>query len=529
MTLMKRTFKRFLSLLLVMLTLVSVVSVAASAVSIPSVSTSKYITCYSQKENDEDGKLWAYSDSALTTKTGGYISIATDECKIVAFSSDGRAVRIKYPTSTSTKTAWFYRKDFVARDVVTNGAIRAETAAQSITAYKYASTSRGKLGTISKGDKVYVVGGSYTSTWSQVIYPVDSNGTYKMGWIKTSALPISSTKVALSSSSASLTVGGTKTLTATLTPSNSTDSITWKSSNTSVATVSSSGKISAIAAGTAKITATATSGKSATCTVTVTAGSSATTETVKLSPTSTTIVVGKTATLKATVTGGSVSAWSSSNTSVATVDSTGKVTAKKAGTAKITVTTSGGKTASCTVKVVNITVYKQKDSRWSSYAYGYSNTAGTKKATIGSAGCGLLSLTNAVYYLNGTFISPKTIADYSLKNGYRINGVGTAFGLYKSFADSQGSKYGIKYVHYTSSWATLRSDLNKGYVAICSKSGHIMTIVDYDANTGKYLLLDSYPSSNRGTSKTGYIWATYSYLKNTVGLRNSFYVLKSTK
>ena len=55
--------------------------------------------------------------------------------------------------------------------------------------------------------------------------------------------------------------------------------------------------------------------------------------------------------------------WSSSNTAVAAVDANGKVTAKKDGTAKITVKTEyGGKTATCTVtvknKIVNVTGVK---------------------------------------------------------------------------------------------------------------------------------------------------------------------------
>ena len=58
-----------------------------------------------------------------------------------------------------------------------------------------------------------------------------------------------------------LKVGGTKTLDATTTPANQT--VTWTSSNTSVATVTSAGKITAVAAGTAVVTATITIGEGA--------------------------------------------------------------------------------------------------------------------------------------------------------------------------------------------------------------------------------------------------------------------------
>lgn len=83
---------------------------------------------------------------------------------------------------------------------------------------------------------------------------------------------ISVSSVTITPSTLSLFIGKTSTLTANVRPSNATDnSVTWSSSNTAVATVNSSGKVTAVAAGTATITATANdgSGKKATCAVTV--------------------------------------------------------------------------------------------------------------------------------------------------------------------------------------------------------------------------------------------------------------------
>lgn len=79
------------------------------------------------------------------------------------------------------------------------------------------------------------------------------------------------TGVTLDKTSASLTVGGTETLTATVNPDDATDkTVTWKSSDESVATVDD-GVVTAVAAGTATITVTTTDGsKTATCEVTVT-------------------------------------------------------------------------------------------------------------------------------------------------------------------------------------------------------------------------------------------------------------------
>lgn len=168
---------------------------------------------------------------------------------------------------------------------------------------------------------------------------------------------VSVTGVSLNITSLTMTEGDTQTLTATVTPSNATDkSVTWSSSNTTVATVSSSGVVTAKTAGSATITVTTNDGgKKATCAITVKAKTISVTG-VSLNKTSLSMTVGDTQTLTATVTPSNATdksvKWSSSNTSVATVSSSGVVTAKVAGTAKITVTTNdGGKTAVCSVTV----------------------------------------------------------------------------------------------------------------------------------------------------------------------------------
>ena len=107
----------------------------------------------------------------------------------------------------------------------------------------------------------------------------------------TVSMPV--TGVALNKSAMELQVGKTETLTATVTPENASEpGVTWTSSDATVATVNENGVVSAVAKGTATITATA-GGKSAACTVTVKAasggyyyypGSTTTTDTAKASP-----------------------------------------------------------------------------------------------------------------------------------------------------------------------------------------------------------------------------------------------------
>ena len=118
------------------------------------------------------------------------------------------------------------------------------------------------------------------SSWQTVTAPtVDSEGLEKRvcskcGAEETRAIsklePVAVTSVKLSKSKKSLNIGDTFTLTATVKPNNATDkSVTWSSSDTSVATVDENGVVTAVAEGTATITATASNGVEASCTVTV--------------------------------------------------------------------------------------------------------------------------------------------------------------------------------------------------------------------------------------------------------------------
>ena len=167
------------------------------------------------------------------------------------------------------------------------------------------------------------------------------------------------TGVSLNTSTLNLVENETDTLTATVEPNNATNrNVTWSSDNPSVATVNN-GVVSAVSEGTATIIVTAQGDntKFASCTVTVTAATVPVTG-VTLSQNQASLYYNRTPntlTLTATVAPDNATnqavTWTSSDTSVATVEN-GVVTAVAPGTATITVTTAdGGFTATCAVTV----------------------------------------------------------------------------------------------------------------------------------------------------------------------------------
>ena len=157
--------------------------------------------------------------------------------------------------------------------------------------------------------------------------------------------------VTLDKTSATIYTGKTVTLKAT---SNDTaKTVTYTTSNKAVATVSSTGVVKGVKAGTAVITANC-GNATATCKITVKAPS------VKFAKSSAVVYKGKTATVKATLAGVSSVTYKSSNTKIATVNSkTGTVKGIKAGT--VTITATSGKlkaTYKLTVKNPTFTLTK---------------------------------------------------------------------------------------------------------------------------------------------------------------------------
>ena len=160
-------------------------------------------------------------------------------------------------------------------------------------------------------------------------------------------------KVTVTLDKTSATVYTGKTVTLKAASNDTAKTVTYTTSNKAVATVSSTGVVKGVKAGTAVITANC-GNATATCKVTVKAPS------VKFAKKSAVVYKGKTATVKATLAGVSSVTYKSSNTKIATVNSkTGTVKGIKAGT--VTITATSGKlkaTYKLTVKNPTFTLTK---------------------------------------------------------------------------------------------------------------------------------------------------------------------------
>ena len=175
----------------------------------------------------------------------------------------------------------------------------------------------------------------------------------------------------------------------TISPSNANQSATWTSSNTSVATVDSNGKVTGRKTGTATVTVRTSNGKTASCKVTVKYAPAS----VSTNPAKLTLGNGETYTISENTSAGSYAnaanlRWTSSNTNVVTVtkqNGTNKATLKatRTGTAYITIKTYNGKTASCTVtvksapKTVSVTKTSLKLKRGQTYTIAENTNAGS--------------------------------------------------------------------------------------------------------------------------------------------------------
>lgn len=212
------------------------------------------------------------------------------------------------------------------------------------------SSSNTSVATVSKNGVVKALKAGKT-----VITVKTKDGSYSAKCTVTVKKIVKSKKVSFEKENYNVKDGKKITLKPVFTPSNATlKTCTWTSSNKKIATVNSNGVVTAKKPGKVTITCTTTdTGKTASCTVTV---KKVKPSSVALNKTKLSLTAGNTSTLKATVSPSNATdkslTWTSSNKSVATVNSNGKVTAKSKGSATITCTTnSGAKVATCKVTV----------------------------------------------------------------------------------------------------------------------------------------------------------------------------------
>lgn len=171
---------------------------------------------------------------------------------------------------------------------------------------------------------------------------------------------IEPTGITLDKNELTIKVGKTATLTPTIEPADATNkNVTWSSSDETVATVSD-GVVTGVKAGTATITAKTANGLTANATVTV---EEIPVTKITLPTAKASMTIGGTMDLKPTIEPADATnthiSWSSSKPGVATVDASGRVTAKGAGTATITGTAASGAKVTLVVtvsdKVIEVT------------------------------------------------------------------------------------------------------------------------------------------------------------------------------
>ena len=172
----------------------------------------------------------------------------------------------------------------------------------------------------------------------------------------------------------------------------------------------------------------------------------------------------------------------------------------------------------------------QNDVKWT----GAANTYGT--GTLRATGCGIFSLVNAVGFLTGNAMNVNEVAAWAYSIGaYNKGGAdGTyRYELYPYVEAKFGERYGFSMnCNGTQGWwasvksSVLINHLNSGGVAVAHVPGHFIAIVDYNASTKKYHVLDSYPTNAR-QSYPGDVWLTESHLTTVSAMTVDWFCLVS--
>ncbi len=350
-----------------------------SATVIPSGAKNKEVKWYSSNT-----KVATVSSKGVVTCVGGgtaRITCETDEggykasCKVT--------VRVKPSGVEFDKSEVTV---YVTKSVQLNATVLPENAYDKSVTWSSSDTD---VARVDSNGKVTAVGSG------KAIITVKTNTGSKKAQCTVTVKPkIQVISINLNKTKGSIYKGGTYQLKATVSPSNATyPEVKWKSSDKSVATVSKTGKVTAVKAGKAVITCTSVDSPRVVASYTVTVKIKTTG--VELDKSKLSVYETYSKTLTATVSPSKATdktvKWSSNNTKVAKVDKNGVVTGVKAGTAVITCkTNNGGYVDKCTVtvkklvKVKSVTLNKTGGSMYDGKTYQLKATVLPENASIKS-------------------------------------------------------------------------------------------------------------------------------------------------
>lgn len=303
--------------------------------------------------SNDGGVTWQSSNSFTDVAAGTYTVVVRDAGNMNNTASD--TVIVGQPTLAGT-----YAINKVPHSAVTCTAIKVTPVAPpsffTLASVSYASSDPSTGFINNDGYLTFLKAGTVKITATEVFqYTIWGRAyTYTEKISRTITVQIMATSVTLNKDTVSIERNDSVKLVPSILPTATGKKVKWTSGNNKIATVSRSGVVEGKSVGTTTITCTVMDGSNAqaSCTVTVTpilpTG-------IRLSDSSLKITKGKTYTLNALVlprdADNKTVIWSSSDTSVVTVDAKGKVTAVSKGTAIITVTTVNGLSDKCVVTV----------------------------------------------------------------------------------------------------------------------------------------------------------------------------------
>ena len=334
---------------------VTSVTLDSTSMTLEEGGSQKLTATISPSNAENKAVIWTSSNSSVASVKDGLVTaIKSGKATITVKSDDGG----KTATCEVTVNAKVYQVESVSLDKTLYEMTEGDEFTLTATVKPDNATNKNVTWSSSNTSVATVLNGKVTALRAGaaiITVTTEDGGKTATCEVTVNAKVYQVESVSLDKTLYEMTEGDQFTLTATVKPDNATNkNVTWSSNNTSIVTVDN-GKLTALKAGTAIITVkTEDGGKTATCEVTVNAKINPV-ESVSLDKTSYEMTEGEEFSLTATVKPDNATnknvTWSSNNTSVAIV-SNGTVTAKKAGTATITVKTEDrGKIATCKVTI----------------------------------------------------------------------------------------------------------------------------------------------------------------------------------